>query len=368
LGFVYDVKADAVTDVATRRAPVPRSGHTAVWTGDRMLVWGGVGQAATHDALYPSDVGTYDPATNSWAASAPDRPGAPHGRVRHSAVWTGSEMLVWGGGTAYWEDSIQRDDGAAYNPSTDSWRPLPASGLSPRFSHTAVWTGTEMLVWGGTAAFPAPNETIGDTFLYAQNGARFDPQRNSWRPISTLNAPSTRGAHTAIWTGSKMIVWGGEVVNSRAGELFLRDGGIYDPQADAWTAITPPDDATLPLGRSLHEAVWTGSEMCVLGGYDGSKYNGRVVYHETLGQMEIDLNGNDSFPVGLILAAACLDPSTNAWRALPTDGVPPGRTGHVVVFAGGVIAMFGGRPSPFAYNGFIGDLPVFSVAGDRWIH
>src|SRR5437667_7515711 len=30
-----------------------------------------------------------------------------------------------------------------------------------------------------------------------------------WTPTSTTNAPSGRDVHTAIWTGSEMIVWGG---------------------------------------------------------------------------------------------------------------------------------------------------------------
>ena len=32
---------------------------------------------------------------------------------------------------------------------------------------------------------------------------------DTWTATSTTNAPSARPGHTAVWTGSEMIVWGG---------------------------------------------------------------------------------------------------------------------------------------------------------------
>jgi len=32
---------------------------------------------------------------------------------------------------------------------------------------------------------------------------------DTWMATSLVNAPSPRGAHTAVWTGSEMIIWGG---------------------------------------------------------------------------------------------------------------------------------------------------------------
>jgi hypothetical protein len=40
-------------------------------------------------------------------------------------------------------------DGALYHPDTDTWQPLPASPLAPRYRATAVWTGEELVIWGG---------------------------------------------------------------------------------------------------------------------------------------------------------------------------------------------------------------------------
>ena len=38
---------------------------------------------------------------------------------------------------------------------------------------------------------------------------RYNPATGSWTPTNTTNAPFARHLHTAVWTGSEMIVWGG---------------------------------------------------------------------------------------------------------------------------------------------------------------
>src|SRR5690606_26383253 len=93
-----------------------------------------------------------------------------------------------------------------------------------RYGHTAVWTGTEMLIWGGYDG--AGGNTL-------NNGARYNPSTNVWTPISTTNAPSARGEHSAVWTGDRMIIWGGE-------DFFapIDTGASYDPMTNTWTAIS----------------------------------------------------------------------------------------------------------------------------------
>ena len=56
-----------------------------------------------------------------------------------------------------------------------------------------------MIVWGGFN---------GGTSL--NTGARYNPSTDSWTGTSTTNAPTGRDNHTAVWTGSEMIVWGGQ--------------------------------------------------------------------------------------------------------------------------------------------------------------
>ena len=81
---------------------------------------------------------------------------------------------------------------------------------------------------------------------------------NSWTATSTTNAPAARGYHTAVWTGSEMIVWGGTDHNN-----YWNTGGRYNPGTNSWTATSTTN---APVGRWFHTAVWTGSEMIIWGG------------------------------------------------------------------------------------------------------
>ena len=67
-----------------------------------------------------------------------------------------------------------------------------------------MWTGSEMIVWGGDAYRAVLN-----------TGGRYNPSTDSWTATSTTNAPTARIGHTAVWTGSEMIVWGGDVMRQR---------------------------------------------------------------------------------------------------------------------------------------------------------
>jgi hypothetical protein len=61
-------------------------------------------------------------------------------------------MLVWGGAADACADGSPGPcaDGAAWQPASDRWRPITSGQrATPRTGHVAVWTGTEMLVWGG---------------------------------------------------------------------------------------------------------------------------------------------------------------------------------------------------------------------------
>ena len=83
-----------------------------------------------------------------------------------------------------------------------------------RTRHGAVWTGSEMIVWGGLGGTSDLND-----------GGRYNPQTRSWALLSNANAPSARSELTAVWTGAQMIVWGG----ASNGSSTLSDGGLCTP-------------------------------------------------------------------------------------------------------------------------------------------
>jgi hypothetical protein len=158
------------------------------------------------------------PPLGEWTAIAG---GAPPARAGHSAIWTGTEMIVWGG-----ENGSLLADGGRLSLATNRWQPVSSAAQpAPRRSHTAVWTGTEMIVWGGVELL-APGE-----YGYARSGGRYDPATGQWQPTSLNGAPAGRLLHVAVWTGEEMIVWGG--VNDLGGVLqSLPDGARYRPDDD----------------------------------------------------------------------------------------------------------------------------------------
>ena len=73
-------------------------------------------------------------------------------------------------------------------------------------------------------------------------GGRYDPMTHGWIATSTTNAPDARNDHTAVWTGSEMIVWW-ELVPV-----------ISTPAADTIPASTvgqPPARPTPPLRGTI---------------------------------------------------------------------------------------------------------------------
>src|SRR5262249_23883849 len=132
-------------------------------------------------------------------------------------------------------------------PGSNSWTPITTVGApSPRSGHTAVWTGTEMIVWGGDGTTGFNTTPLGE-------GSIYDPLQNVWRPMSSVNAPLPRDSHSAVWTGSVMIVWGGETAFT-----ITASGGIYDPVTDTWSSMSA--GATPRVG---HAAIWTGRRLLV---------------------------------------------------------------------------------------------------------
>lgn len=310
-------------------APSPRTGHAAVWTGTQMIVWGGeVGDGAR-----------YDPLTDGWSPIS--NIGAPESRTGHLAVWTGSRMIVWGGV----RPGAFLNSGAIYDPVADSWSPMSSSGApSPRQRPVYVWTGSELLVWGGADA------------AYLGDGARYNPSTNTWLPISASGAPSPRSGATAVWTGSAMLVWGGSDFNT---------GAMYTPSSDSWTAI-PLTNA--PMGRRSHIAVWTGAEMIIWGGSQGMNANpldtgarfnpsssswqpmtilcGPLARYGHVGVWngtELLVWGGGQGNGPHYSAGGRYNPGTDTWQPIPIIGMPGGRMGHTGIWDGSRLIVWGGR-------------------------
>jgi N-acetylneuraminic acid mutarotase len=348
-GARYDPVTNTWQDTSTVNAPPPRHWHTAVWTGTEMIVWGGASEAFGTPV---NTGGRYNPATNSWVPTTTAR--APVPRFDHSAAWTGGQMIVWGGTDGDPSETNYFDTGGSYNPATDRWRPTSrANAPSPRAKQTAVWTGSEMIVWGGCAT---------DLFCFTQfnTGGRYNPSTNTWTATSLVNAPEPRSEHVGVWTGSLMIVWGGFGPTNRftggrydpasdtwtptnanqpasgrefftaiwtgtemivwggddAGSFTVDTGARYFPATDSWL---PTAQAGAPFARYHHTALWTGTEMIIWGGGSGS----------------------DIFDTG-----GRYNPATNTWTPTTRGGAPDARASHSAVWTGAEMIVWGGSGNP----------------------
>jgi N-acetylneuraminic acid mutarotase len=407
-GGRYSPATDSWAPLSTADAPVARFRHTAVWTGELMIVWGGRDGTGSDDQL--ASGGRYDPATNSWAptatASAPDR------RSGHTAVWTGNEMIVWGG----WHTFNVLRSGGRYDPVADSWTPtMQFTSPVGREDHTAVWTGTEMVVWGGW------HYDSNSYVFYRQDGGRYNPATGQWQSISLTNAPDSRREHSAVWTGTEMIVWGGygdhpwssggrydpssdswvptavtlgggpfsDVQNYdgeqesvwTGSELIVWEGsggrGRFDPATSAWTSMSTVNE---PSSRRGQNAVWTGNEMIVWGAYDFESTGGRYDPLTDSWAVMSTVNAPASFETGTAIwagsemiawggdkwerAGGRYDPATDSWAGMSMAGAPFSAVNHSAVWTGSEMIVWGG------YAGSLGD---FSPGGrynsltDTWL-
>jgi N-acetylneuraminic acid mutarotase len=362
-GGRYNPATDTWAPVKTdATSPTARRGHSAIWTGTRMIIWGGSSPPFFPPTNYPTFLNTgasYDPGTDAWTATRTDAT-TPEVREGHVAVWTGTEMILWGGHreapTTPW---TFRDlsTGGRYNPGTDTWTAMGGAPPQARSNHTGIWTGTEMIVWGGI--FRMINGITGQvTNVYLNSGGRYNPSTNAWTATRLDGTtPAARHVHTAVWTGSQMIVWGGQYVTSGS-TIYAPLGGRYNPANDTWAGVYSPG----PQPRSQHGAVWTGSEMIVWGGtgYGGTKTTGGRYNPATdswIGTaVEPDYygaavwTGSEMIVWGLSSAvdpggtspAGLYSPATDTWHTGSVANAPQGRSSSVAVWTGSEMIVWGG--------------------------
>lgn len=273
-------------------------GASVVWTGQEIIVWGGQPVAGVD----PTCGAAFDPATGAWRGiEAP-----PWGsRFGHLAVWTGDRMIVWGGSVLVDVDGRLRHRataaGAVYDPKLDQWTRVPDAPIGQLQQPVALWTGREMIILGAKAIRLGAEESNEAISLPA---AAFNPDTGSWRLLPEL--PVTPGP---FGPGPVAAVWAGDAVVASGAAIGDDTVAVYRPDSDEWETLN------IPMGpRSGHTMVWTGTEVIIWGG-----------------------SPRDSeLPVGL-----ALNPDTSEWRALPPPPVTE-RAGHGAAWTGTGLLMWGG--------------------------
>jgi len=245
-GKLYDLTTNEWLDVAM--APIGRRHPVAIWSGSRVILWGGNsgGSPIAGGALY-------DPTMNKWSVIT--NANAPSARSNAAAVWSETEMLIFGGRPS---GIGSTNEGYGYNPTTNVWRKFSSVGApSARFDVFSAWTGTSMVVLGGR-----------DSGTAFADGAAYNPSTDTWSatkpiPSGKRSAPALRSG----WNSSRMpqIILAGGLDETQA---FKIDGQVYDSTVNDWGA-----QITAWKSMVDHEfgvGVWTGVELILWSGLDNA--------------------------------------------------------------------------------------------------
>lgn len=262
---------DAVRDDLPPPPLEPRTVPVTVWTGREIVVWGGFldGQntGLPGPSVHYSDGAAYDPASRTWRTmSESPLPGGldpPEWPPPPRGVWTGSELLVIQGGRA-----------AAWDPATDRWRDVADP---PADADTA---GAAMTLDGTLDLVATGDEVIQ---LRPRSASAWDPVGDQWSPLPDPPIEIWQGA--AVWTGDEILVLGTTSPSGYSGFPQPTEGAAYDPETRQWRTLPSTD-----LVRTA-TAAWTGSQVLVVD-FDNTR------------------------------TAAAYDPLDDEWRALPDVPLP----------------------------------------------
>jgi hypothetical protein len=264
-------------------------------------------------------------------------PGPLDPRLSADLVWTGEEMIVWGGKQS--RDGLTTlVDGAAFSPDTDEWRVIAPFPLQGPQATRAVWGDGEMIV-------VSPNGTFG-----------YDPLSDSWRTIADGVVPSEWHDRMLYFEG-KVYVW---ARSSLIHELTLETG--------QWRSIEGPE---MPMLTSQYSGVLRSTNGRLIAVTEDAAFCSGKSHSELVGETwaplpdmtlatEVDsdcstANQSASVSNGLVIwedeshPSAIYSASTNDWRELPpiplggmegpTGPVSMG-TGHFLVPRWGQAAIF----------------------------
>jgi len=167
-------------------------------------------------------------------------------RADARAVWTGDEMIVFGGRSTFGDDRWWVD-GAVYNPASADWRTLPPFPHPDALPDSVAWTGDEMIVVGFEGGHPGTGPVV---------AAAYNPTTDAWRSVSPPGGFDTARAvvpqpppdtETGIHTEP------GPSVTGVDGRVFMAAGGrllSWDPAIDSWVQPLSADVGSQQFAES----------------------------------------------------------------------------------------------------------------------
>ncbi len=275
-----------------------------VWTDRGLVLWGG--NERFGDPPHYNEGYLFDARSLTWRQIAPS---PLPGRSWAAGVWTGSEAVVWGGADGYASDDGMLNDGAAYDPTTDTWRSIAPAPISTPILDS-VWTGTEMLVFGERAS------------------AAYDPVNDDWRAIP--DPPVDLSQAYAIWTGREAVLLGAYLSSfNNASRTQTAVGAAYDPSSMSWRSLPASD-----LDPQATTAVWDGAHVVALDYLLGASQFDPYGVQTWTGLPRMPFNACEGYPQaavshGVVLARFCGDTGTlssgdEVWHVIGQGELPYG--------------------------------------------
>jgi hypothetical protein len=236
--------------VSAGASPAAREDHTLTVAEDgTAYLFGGRDGATVFGDLWELDL-----ASAAWRERTPSGH-APPGRFGHEAVWLPGRGLVVFAGQAGPDRFFA--DLWLYDPGTDAWTLLPASGSVPVARY-------------GTCAGLGPDGRLWISHGFTEEGVRFadthayDFTTGSWSDESPLtNGPIQRCLHTCWWrSDGTFALYGGQTTGVPAlGDLWTLTPGS-GAGTNTWTEV----GGDRPPPRNLPAVARHGQSTIILGG------------------------------------------------------------------------------------------------------
>ena len=251
LAYFFDSATGTATLAASSGFERRIERDTVVWAGRQALI----GITDTENG-WPLMWLTYNPADDAWGELTVDP--LPDGlAIDRSGAWWSEWVESYGAtGSGVWDGSEilfphESFNGLALDPDQGSWRVLAAGPLSPRQGPNRVWTGRELVVWGGCDA--ALSHCGNQERL--RNGAVYEPSSDTWRDMAPSTLLPLHGETTvaSVWTGTEVLY------------IVTHPNGVsaasYDPALNQWITLPAPPFEPGYYGLGL---AWSHASNLVL--------------------------------------------------------------------------------------------------------
>lgn len=405
--FIFDCATGTTSNFPTNPCSGFITTPTQVWTGTYLVIYG------------PGEGIKYNPGTNTITCfDNGDNLYYPECK----AVWTGNVVIYYGGYLLSLGDTVSVDLGYTYNPVTDVWDSFYGGSMARIHGHQALWTGSEMMIFGGKLdegnnyegiKFYNPTTMLWNTG-YTPGTALFLTNRNTKSILtdnkvyvfSSLDLGQQTNTFEERYFNLPTKTWVNFTPSFRNGDINALASAVdvnelihifpsyrpcgyainylhfYGLEA-ASTYLYPLYNANVTLPASYasvpKEVEQDGDYVFLFGKHNGGlslqKSKKRYTRTATFNQ-PTDREGHVCVPIGnqkfMIWGGksgatyynngAIYDAVLNSWTAISLANAPSARSGHSAAFGGGKVIIWGGN----AGAGYFNNGKIYDVNTNTW--